>query len=106
MTCDFEKFRDVFRANRAGVARASRSEAHVIETDGDLDESEMNLELARAPHGTGMGTGFFAAYAFSTRFRVEDQRVVGQKHLKLKLSKARNPELKIVTARQKTGTRV
>ena len=57
-----------------------------IETDGDLDESEMSLELARHLTEQVWGQGF-PYPTFNARFRVEDQRVVGKKHLKLKLRK-------------------
>ena len=46
----------------------------------------MNLELAQHLTEQVWGQGF-AQPTFSTRFNVEDQRVVGQKHLKLKLRK-------------------
>jgi single-stranded-DNA-specific exonuclease len=84
--CDFEKFGQVFEQT-AQALLAPADLKHVIETDGDLDESEINLELAVQLTQQVWGQGF-AQPAFLTRFRVEDQRVVGQKHLKLKLSKS------------------
>jgi len=84
--CDFEKFCQVFDQT-AQALLAPADLKHVIETDGDLDESEINLELAVQLTQQVWGQGF-AQPAFRTRFRVEDQRVVGQKHLKLKLSKS------------------
>jgi single-stranded-DNA-specific exonuclease len=84
--CDFEKFCQVFEQT-AQALLAPADLKHVIETDGDLDESEINLELAVQLTQQVWGQGF-AQPAFLTRFRVEDQRVVGQKHLKLKLSKS------------------
>lgn len=83
--CDFDRFRDAFEH----VARTLLGPAdlkRVIENDGDLDVSEMNLELARHFAGQVWGQGF-APPTFSTRFRVENQRVVAQRHLKLKLKK-------------------
>lgn len=82
---DFEKFCGAFEQTARsllGLAGLKR----IIETDGDLDESDMNLELARHLTEQVWGQGF-AQPTFSTRFNVEDQRVVGQKHLKLKLRK-------------------
>ncbi len=82
-TCDFEKFREAFEE----IVRATLSPAdlkHVIETDGDLDETEINLDLARQIGDQVWGQGF-AQPAFITRFQVQDQRVVAEKHLKLKL---------------------
>jgi len=83
---DFEKFRQAFEQT-AQALLAPADLKHVIETDGDLEESEINLELAVQLTQQVWGQGF-AQPAFRTRFRVEDQRVVGQKHLKLKLSKS------------------
>ncbi|ODT81736.1 MAG: single-stranded-DNA-specific exonuclease RecJ [Nitrosomonadales bacterium SCN 54-20] len=86
-TWDFEKFRDAFEQTARellGPADLKR----VIETDGDLDESEITLELAEQLVRQVWGQGF-PQPAFRSRFHVEDQRVVGQKHLKLKLRKAR-----------------
>jgi single-stranded-DNA-specific exonuclease len=86
-TCDFEKFCDAFEQTARellGPADLRR----VIETDGDLDESEITLELAEHLMRQTWGQGF-PQPAFHSRFRVEDQRVVGQKHLKLKLRKTR-----------------
>jgi single-stranded-DNA-specific exonuclease len=85
--CDFEKFRAAFEQTARellGPADLKR----VIETDGDLDESEITLELAEQLVRQVWGQGF-PQPAFRSRFHVEDQRVVGQKHLKLKLRKAR-----------------
>ena len=82
-TSDFEKFRKAFEK----IAQAMLTPAdlkHVIETDGDLDESEMNLELARQIGDQVWGQGF-AQPTFITRFQVQDQRVVAERHLKLKL---------------------
>lgn len=84
--CDFEKFRQAFEQT-AQALLAPADLKHVIETDGDLEESEINLELAVQLTQQVWGQGF-AHPAFRTRFRVEDQRVVGQKHLKLKLSRS------------------
>lgn len=83
LTGDFEKFRDAFEQT-AQALLAPADLKHIIETDGDLDESEMNLELAQHLTEQIWGQGF-APPTFSSRFCVEDQRVVGQKHLKLKL---------------------
>ncbi|PTR13483.1 single-stranded-DNA-specific exonuclease [Nitrosospira sp. Nsp2] len=85
---DFEKFRDVFEQTAQGLL-APADLKHVIETDGDLDESELNLELAVQLTQQVWGQGF-AQPTFSTCFCVVDQRVVGKRHLKLKLSKSSN----------------
>jgi single-stranded-DNA-specific exonuclease len=82
---DFEKFRDVFEQT-AQALLAPADLKHVIETDGDLDESDLNLELAAQLAQQVWGQGF-AQPTFNTCFCVVDQRVVGKKHLKLKLTK-------------------
>ncbi|MEE8618072.1 MAG: single-stranded-DNA-specific exonuclease RecJ, partial [Nitrosomonadaceae bacterium] len=84
-TSDFGKFRDAFEQ----TAQAQLTPAdlmQIIETDGDLSESEMNLELAQHLTEQAWGQGF-PYPAFNARFSVENQRVVGEKHLKLKLRK-------------------
>jgi single-stranded-DNA-specific exonuclease len=83
--CDFEKFRDALEQVAQALLKPSDF-ISAIETDGDLDESEMSLELARHFADQPWGQGF-AQPAFNTRFRVTNQRVVGDKHLKLKLKR-------------------
>jgi len=82
---DFGKFRDAFEQT-AQTLLTPADLMHIIETDGDLNESEMNLELAQYLAEQAWGQGF-PYPTFNSRFRVEDQRVVGEKHLKLKLRK-------------------
>lgn len=82
---DFKKFRDAFE-QAAQTLLTPADLMHIIETDGDLNESEMNLELARLLADQVWGQGF-SQPTFSARFRVENQRAVGEKHLKLKLRK-------------------
>ncbi len=84
-TSDFGKFRDAFEQ----TAQAQLTPAdlmQIIETDGNLNESEMNLELAQHLAEQAWGQGF-PYPTFNARFSVENQRVVGEKHLKLKLRK-------------------
>lgn len=81
----FEKFCDAFEQ----VAQTLLTPAdltRVIETDGDLDISEINMELAEYLEQQVWGQGF-PQPTFSARFQVESQRIVGDKHLKLKLTK-------------------
>ncbi|MGA7748554.1 MAG: single-stranded-DNA-specific exonuclease RecJ [Gallionella sp.] len=59
--------------------------AHRIETDGALETAEINLEVARILDAQVWGQGF-PAPQFSDDFVVQNQRVVGEKHLKLRLS--------------------
>jgi single-stranded-DNA-specific exonuclease len=56
----------------------------VIETDGGFDVNQMELETAQALSAQVWGQGF-APPLFSNRFTVINQRIVGDKHLKLLL---------------------
>ena len=59
----------------------------VIETDGELDTADHNYALAEQFEHAIWGQGF-AAPSFCATFDVVAQRIVGEKHLKLKLAKA------------------
>ena len=83
---DFEKFCDAFE--QVATTLLSPSDlTRIIETDGDLETAEMNLELAQCLSDKVWGQGF-PQPTFSALFSVENQRIVGEKHLKLKLKKA------------------
>lgn len=58
--------------------------ARRIETDGALEQAEMSLEVARLLDQQVWGQGF-PAPLFNDNFSVQSQRVVGEKHLKLRL---------------------
>ncbi|WP_090334002.1 single-stranded-DNA-specific exonuclease RecJ [Nitrosomonas sp. Nm51] len=81
----FVRFCEAFEA----TARSLLTEAdltRVIETDGELDASDMNMELAQQLTRQVWGQGF-PQPTFNACFYVESQRVLGEKHLKLKLKK-------------------
>jgi single-stranded-DNA-specific exonuclease len=81
----FEKFCAAFEQ----VAQSLLTPAdltRLIETDGDLEASEINLELAEYLDRQVWGQGF-PQPTFTARFYVQSQRIVGEKHLKLKLTK-------------------
>ena len=59
--------------------------AQRIETDGALEPAEMNLEVARLLDGQVWGQGF-PTPQFNDNFVVQSQRVVGERHLKLRLN--------------------
>ncbi len=82
---DFEKFRDAFE-QIAQILLTPADLTQVIETDGDLELTEINLELAQYLDRQVWGQGF-PQPSFNARFYVESQRIVGEKHLKLKLRK-------------------
>ena len=70
------------------VARELLSPADLaerIETDGALDADELTFDFVHAIDAEVWGQGF-SAPSFTGNFRVLEQRVVGEKHLKLKLS--------------------
>jgi len=59
--------------------------AQRIETDGALEHAEMNLDVAHLLDEQVWGQGF-PAPQFNNDFVVQNQRVVGERHLKLRLS--------------------
>ena len=76
-------FADAFET----VARGLLSPADLaerIDTDGTLDAGELDFGFVSAIDAQVWGQGF-AAPSFAGAFRVIEQRVVGEKHLKLKL---------------------
>ncbi|MFZ1712069.1 MAG: single-stranded-DNA-specific exonuclease RecJ [Nitrosomonas sp.] len=88
---DFESFRVGFEQVAQDWLTPADLE-RVIETDGELKPEEMTLTLAHdlAQHAWGQG---FSEPSFQGCFQVESQRVVGEKHLKLKL---REPKIQQV----------
>ena len=82
---DFERFATGFEA----VARELLSPAQLarsIETDGSLEPAYLELGLARLLDRQVWGQGF-PQPLFCDDFEVQGQRVVGDKHLKLKLAR-------------------
>ena len=82
---DFERFAKGFEA----VARELLSPAQLacsIETDGSLEPAYMELGLARLLDHQVWGQGF-PQPLFCDDFEVQGQRVVGEKHLKLRLAR-------------------
>ncbi len=78
---DFAAFKHAFEA----VARELLTEADlqaVIETDGSLDAKDINLQTAQVLAASVWGQGF-AQPLFNDTFNVINQRIVGEKHLKL-----------------------
>lgn len=82
---DFPAFVTLFEA----VVRELLSPADLeslIETDGELDSGDIDWDIACAIERQVWGQGF-PLPLFSDRFRVVDQRIVGERHLKLVLEK-------------------
>ena len=81
---DFADFAAAFE--QVSSERLSASDlAQCIETDGTLESAEINLEVARLLDEQVWGQGF-PAPQFNNDFIVQSQRVVGEKHLKLRLN--------------------
>ena len=79
---------DTFRAAFDAVAR-SRLEPEMLDavllTDGELDASDFTLDLAQLLRYAGPWGQVFPEPVFEGEFTVESWRVVGERHLKLKL---------------------
>ncbi|MFC4158161.1 single-stranded-DNA-specific exonuclease RecJ [Chitinimonas lacunae] len=85
-----ERFRDAFEA----VCRELLSPAELtrtVEVDGELRGAEMTLELAERLDSRVWGQGF-PPPRFVGHFRVVSQRVVGERHLKLRLESERGTQ--------------
>ncbi len=82
---DFARFQQLFEDVVKELLPSSALQA-VIETDGGFDVNEMTLETAQALANQVWGQGF-APPLFSDTFVVINQRIVGEKHLKLLLEK-------------------
>ncbi len=83
---DFERFEQGFEAVVTYLLTPADLQA-VIEVDGILENNEMTLETAHTLDAQVWGQGF-APPAFCDEFTVINQRIVGEKHLKLRLKKA------------------
>jgi len=82
---EFTRFRTAFEIVARSLLSAADLE-RVIETDGALPLEHCTLEAARVLEHQVWGQGF-AAPTFDDEFTVARQRVVGQRHLKLRLMK-------------------
>jgi len=82
---DYERFVAQFE-RAAGELTPAEALAPVIETDGGLDPAYFSLEVAQMLEAQIWGQGF-PAPLFCDTFAVETQRVVGERHLKLRLAK-------------------
>jgi single-stranded-DNA-specific exonuclease len=84
-----EQSLDRFAAAFESVVRGLLTPADlecVIETDGAIDAADFGLELAEVLERHVWGQGF-AAPEFDDQFVVTEQRIVGERHLKLRLEK-------------------
>ncbi len=79
----FSAFREAFEEAASSLLTESDLEK-IVETDGALEASHMTLDLAKRMEQEVWGQGF-PEPQFEGVFSVLNQRVVGEKHLKLKL---------------------
>ena len=82
---DLARFEQVFEAVVTGLIDPADLTRR-LETDGALEDSLYSLETARLLEREIWGQGF-AAPLFDDTFRVENQRILKDKHLKLQLRK-------------------
>jgi single-stranded-DNA-specific exonuclease len=82
---DYARFAEAFDA---AVDELLPPEARLrtVETDGALEHAHCTLEVARMLDGEIWGQGF-PQPVFCDNFAVESQRVVGERHLRLRLLK-------------------
>ncbi|MFY9316225.1 MAG: DHHA1 domain-containing protein, partial [Burkholderiales bacterium] len=82
---DFPLFQESFE-NVSNEMLPQEARLRVVETDGELEAAYHSLEVAQMLEAQIWGQGF-PAPLFCDRFGVEEQRVVGERHLKLRLVK-------------------
>ncbi len=82
---DFNAFVSAFE-QAASEMLDERDLIRRIETDGSLEHEDMTMEIARLLDRQVWGQGF-PAPQFDDEFAVANQRVVGEKHLRLRLEK-------------------
>jgi single-stranded-DNA-specific exonuclease len=82
---DLDLFRDLFEKTATDMLPES-ARTRVVETDGELEAGYHSLEVAQLLEAQIWGQGF-PPPLFCDTFVVEGQRVVGERHLKLRLVK-------------------
>jgi single-stranded-DNA-specific exonuclease len=82
---DLERFKEGFEKTAAEIL-PEEARSQVVETDGALEAGYHSLEVARMLESRIWGQGF-PAPLFCDEFRVESQRVVGERHLRVRLVK-------------------
>ncbi len=82
---DFVKFQNAFETVASELLNEADLQA-ILETDGSLDVKDMNLQTASI-FASGVWGQSFPQPLFNDNFKVINQRIVGEKHLKLILQK-------------------
>jgi single-stranded-DNA-specific exonuclease len=83
-TARFDEFRAAFNAEARRWLDAAALEG-LLESDGELAPEELGLELAEALRSAGPWGQGFPEPLFDGRFEVLERRIVGERHLKLRL---------------------
>ncbi|MDR1708860.1 MAG: single-stranded-DNA-specific exonuclease RecJ [Candidatus Accumulibacter sp.] len=84
---DLARFAELF-AQAAGERLSPADLTRTLETDGGLEEGHFSIAAARLLENEVWGHGF-PAPLFEDEFTVESQRILKEKHLKLRLRKGR-----------------
>lgn len=87
----FERFQQAFDEEVRRRLTAEQLLAR-IETDGALSVAEMSLETAQQLRNGGPWGQLFPEPLFEGVFEIVQQRIVGERHLKLMLAEAGNPQ--------------
>ena len=82
---DFSRFAESFEQVAAELLPES-ARTRIVETDGELEPAYHSLDVAQLLEAQIWGQGF-PAPLFCDTFVVQDQRVVGERHLKLRIRK-------------------
>ena len=82
---DLDRFQALFEKTAAELLPEA-ARARIVETDGELEAAYHSLDVAQLLEAQIWGQGF-PPPLFCGNFRVEDQRVVGERHLKLRIRK-------------------
>jgi single-stranded-DNA-specific exonuclease len=89
---NFERFRDLFESEVERLLEGVELDA-VVESDGELDITHFNLSLAQELRYAGPWGQLFPEPQFDGVFSIVQQRLVGERHLKLVLSPPGDPQL-------------
>lgn len=88
----FEAFRAAFEAE-VGATVSRDTLNGVILTDGDLEAGDLTMDAARALRHAGPWGQGFPEPLFDGRFVIRERRIVGERHLKLRLAPSAAPAL-------------
>jgi len=89
---DFEIFKQAFN-QIASEQLSDEALQGVIESDGELNAADINLQFAEELRVAGPWGQHFSEPVFDGEFEVTDWRVVGERHLKMQLATADSIEL-------------